>query len=1053
MGAEYFGGVKEERLLALARLLLEKLSERSGQLVLVLKRFLKNYDKDGSGELDLDEFAGAMRDLLPGVKPEEIAALADRFDADGSASLTIAELSSMLLALHRDPAAGLPPARETRKPPPSSRRRRRRGRRRPGSTTARRRPARRRRRATPAAKHADSPSKPRTQNGHPGLAPPGAEGFEDRLDNFLAKLSGRVAAIANEAHAALPPTARLPARRDMLVRQLGQRALREALDGVRSSEYVKLTPTQLYDALAQFRTPGQSLLPSRDAAGEAGERAAGPGRKRARGGAPTSRWAAPLARPAIPARKPERRRKGTDADTYLHASDGVKGAAASAEALRLRYKTCRTLVQPPVGWRKTDLAKSVKKSSQAPTTGLHLEHCFGYTSDLPGPNLALAFHGDEHRIVYNSAACAVVQNIETGHQRVFRGHTDDVTCIATDASGTLGATGQCASTDVSPYVCVWSVADVAELRKFGGDGSIARMVCAVGFFDDSSHIVAVGGDDRHTLRVYDLNSELGDDAAVIVAPCKAGVQPPAVTGLYTAPRDTARRFGNDHLVVTVGKGHLAFWLIDLPRRGKPGANRGRDASSKPPYEYQKRLPTYTPHKAPSATHAVAFVHRDDAVVTGASDGRVYIWRDFKVVHHFEAHGLGLCGIQIFNPTSIAANVGGAGAGAASGKGKARDPNAPTVKRNVPKKAFLSGFESQRGSGATGVSDLLLHPLDHSHVLAGLGFGDIVICDLATPSERKTGPGTQTLVVSHHASVQGLAAHPEADAFVTVGLDCVLVVWDASAKTASGRLSLRSGGTAVGVRGGAEQRFDDHVAVGFNTGAIEVFAWSSLASVAYVPNTTFGGHETISCLVYSPNGRILAVGSHDNAVYLCDAARDYAPRKKLLGHSSYIKNMDFSFDNTLLQTQDSIESDTQWHTWTLTLGFPVMGITLEASDGTDVNAASASRDRRLILSGDDSGHVKLFNGPATCRWAAHRAYWGHSSHCLGVSFLAGGGYVASCGGRDAAVLLWKIVPKALGVDDGADGEEIVKPPSARPAWYEGCELHSTIDILRKAAPMA
>ncbi|EGB08694.1 hypothetical protein AURANDRAFT_7850, partial [Aureococcus anophagefferens] len=113
-------------------------------------------------------------------------------------------------------------------------------------------------------------------------------------------------------------------------------------------------------------------------------------------------------------------------------------------------------------------------------------------------------HGDEHRIVYNSAACAVVQNIETGHQRVFRGHTDDVTCIATDASGTLGATGQCASTDVSPYVCVWSVADVAELRKFGGDGSIARMVCAVGFFDDSSHIVAVGGDDRHTLRVYDL---------------------------------------------------------------------------------------------------------------------------------------------------------------------------------------------------------------------------------------------------------------------------------------------------------------------------------------------------------------------------------------------------------------------------------------------------------------------------------------------------------------------------------------------------------------------
>ena len=428
MGAEYFGGVKEERLLALARLLLEKLSERSGQLVLVLKRFLKNYDKDGSGELDLDEFAGAMRDLLPGVKPEEIAALADRFDADGSASLTIAELSSILLALHRDPAAGLPPARETRKPPllaaPETPARAAEAWLDDGAST----PGA----STPRGDRAYSPSKPRTRNGHPGLAPPGAEGFEDRLDNFLAKLSGRVAAIANEAHAALPPTKRLPARRDALVRQLGQRALREALDGVRSSEYVKLTPTQLYDALAQFRTPGQSLLPSRDvrrlwekcdegdpgrflalfraheAAGEAGAAT----KKR---GPPASAWASFGAKDvAVPPRTRERRRKGTDADTYLHASDGVKGAAASAEALRLRYKTCRTLVQPPVGWRKTDLAKSVKKSSQAPTTGLHLEHCFGYTSDLPGPNLALAFHGDEHRIVYNSAACAVARGAAKG---------------------------------------------------------------------------------------------------------------------------------------------------------------------------------------------------------------------------------------------------------------------------------------------------------------------------------------------------------------------------------------------------------------------------------------------------------------------------------------------------------------------------------------------------------------------------------------------------------------------------------------------------------------
>ena len=340
--------------------------------------------------------------------------------------------------------------------------------------------------------------------------------------------------------------------------------MRDALNGVRSSSFVKLTPSQLYDALAKFRTPGQSLLSSHDVRRlwqkcdrgdpetflklfrdheEASEAGATLRHDR------HFKWATPsLNGPRIPAAKTQRRMNPNDAGNYPHCSDAVKGAAASAEALRLRYKTSRTLVQPPVGWRKNELAKGVKRSYADPTKALTLRHCFGYTTDLAGPNLALAFHNDDHCIVYNSAACAIVQNIETGVQKVFKGHSDDIMCIATDRSGTMGATGQCAGTDCAPYVCVWSVKSCEELRRFGGDGSIARLVCAVCFFDDSSHIVAVGGDDRHTLRVYDLNAELGDTDAVIVAPCKAGVQPPAITAAVAAPQDTAMRFGNDHLV-------------------------------------------------------------------------------------------------------------------------------------------------------------------------------------------------------------------------------------------------------------------------------------------------------------------------------------------------------------------------------------------------------------------------------------------------------------------------------------------------------------------------
>ena len=46
----------------------------------------------------------------------------------------------------------------------------------------------------------------------------------------------------------------MPSRAAALLRALGQKKLREALNAQRESEYRKLTPTQLYDALATFRT-------------------------------------------------------------------------------------------------------------------------------------------------------------------------------------------------------------------------------------------------------------------------------------------------------------------------------------------------------------------------------------------------------------------------------------------------------------------------------------------------------------------------------------------------------------------------------------------------------------------------------------------------------------------------------------------------------------------------------------------------------------------------------------------------------------------------------
>jgi WD40 repeat protein len=57
-----------------------------------------------------------------------------------------------------------------------------------------------------------------------------------------------------------------------------------------------------------------------------------------------------------------------------------------------------------------------------------------------------------------------------------------------------------------------------------------------------------------------------------------------------------------------------------------------------------------------------------------------------------------------------------------------------------------------------------------------------------------------------------------------------------------------------------------------------------------------GLQWISDVKFSPDGATLAVGSHDNMIYLYDVQKGFKLRKKLKAHSSYITHMDFSSDS-------------------------------------------------------------------------------------------------------------------------------------------------------------
>jgi len=120
---------------------------------------------------------------------------------------------------------------------------------------------------------------------------------------------------------------------------------------------------------------------------------------------------------------------------------------------------------------------------------------------------------------------------------------------------------------------------------------------------------------------------------------------------------------------------------------------------------------------------------------------------------------------------------------------------------------------------------------------------------------------------------------------------------------------------------------------------------------------------------------------------------------------------------------------RWDHWSVVLGFPVMGIWPDFSDGTDVNRVATSRENKVVVTADDFGGVKMFNFPCLVEDAPYIRYPGHSSHVSSVAFLGDDRRVVSTGSADRAVFVWRFngVKKATG-EDSEDEDDGVLPDS-------------------------
>ncbi|KAM6917987.1 echinoderm microtubule-associated protein-like 1 isoform 5-T5 [Lycodopsis pacificus] len=607
-------------------------------------------------------------------------------------------------------------------------------------------------------------------------------------------------------------------------------------------------------------------------------------------------------------------------------------------------------------------------------------YCLEARADLPSNKLKLdwvyGYRGRDCRsnlyllptgeTVYFIASVVVLFNVDEQLQRHYTGHTDDIKCLAVHPDKITIATGQVAGTSSDGKQLA------PHVRVWDSVSLNTLHVLGAGFFDRALVCLAFSkSNGGNTLCVVD---DSNDHVLSVwdwqredrLAEVKCSNE--SVFAADFHPTDSS-------IVVTCGKSHLYFWSLE----------RGVLVKKQGLFEKQEK---------PKFVLCVTFAENGDAI-TGDSSGNILVWgKGTNRISHViqgahEGSIFALCMLR--NGTLLS---GGKDRRLVSWDGSYQQIQAVEVPE-----LFGPIRTIAEGRGET----VLIGTTKH-FVLQGSLDGEFM-------------PITQ----GHTDELWGLAVHPLKPQFLTCGYDRQVCLWDSSSHQLIWTKSMDDAAQSAGFHPSGAV-----VAIGTQNGRWLVLDSDSKDLVAVHTD----GNEQLSAMCYGPDGNFLAIGSHDNYIYIYAVAengRKYSRVGKCSGHSSFITHLDWSVDSQYLVSNSgdyeilywipsvckqvvSVETtrDIEWATHTCTLGFQVFGLWPDGSDGTDINAACRSSDKSLLVTGDDFGKVHLFSYPCSQFRAPSHVYGGHSSHVTNVTFLYDDGYLVSTGGKDMSVMQWRIV---------------------------------------------
>ncbi|XP_072547988.1 echinoderm microtubule-associated protein-like 2 isoform X1 [Salminus brasiliensis] len=569
-------------------------------------------------------------------------------------------------------------------------------------------------------------------------------------------------------------------------------------------------------------------------------------------------------------------------------------------------------------------------------------------------------------IVYFNASVVVLYNVEEQQQRHYLGHNDDVKCLAVHPDMVTIATGQVAGTSKDGKLLA------PHVRIWDSVSLNTLHVIGMGVFDRAVTCVAFsksnGG--AHLCAVDDANDHILSvwdwQKEKQLADVKCSNE--SVLGAVFHPMEA-------NLIVTCGKSHLNFWTME-----------GNTLT--------KRQGLFEKHEKPKYVLCVAFAENGDAI-TGDSSGNIYIWakggnKISQVVAG--AHEGGIFSVCVLKDGRLV-----------SGGGKDRKVVLWDHEYHKQSEMEVPEAFGPVRTLAEGKQDELFVGTTRNAILQGSFSGTLL-----------------PIVQGHTDELWGLDVHPSTEQFVTCGQDKQVHLWDTNSHQPLWSKTIDDPGRSAGFHPSGTV-----LAVGTMTARWLVLDTDTRDLISMHTD----GNEIISVIKYSPDGAYLAVGSHDNFVYIysvTENGRKYSRIGKCTGHSSFVTHLDWSTNSQYIVTNSGdyeilfweassgkhitsadVVRNLEWATSTCVLSFSVFGIWPDGADGTDINAVCRSNDRGVLATGDDFGKVHLFSNPCSHPRAPSHVYGGHSSHVTNVAFLHDDSHLVSTGGKDTSILQWAL----------------------------------------------